>query len=123
MGENSAIAGPRTHWRKTMTTFQNLVFKPKNEGTIPDNVQARVDFDNGYGACVVRGPYTYGGPEGLYELAVFENGSLCYSTPITEDVEGHLSEDDVTALLAQIEALPLASIKQNTSENGDRSGG
>jgi len=48
---------------------------PKNGGT-----QRRYKFPNGYGASVVRGPYTYGGPEGLFELAVFgQDGHLNYS--------------------------------------------
>jgi hypothetical protein len=74
--------------------------------------QAKVMFDNGYGASVVRGPYTYGGDLGLYDLAVLaktEGGkgrTLCYDTPITNDVIGHMTPEDVTATLAKIEALP-----------------
>ena len=33
---------------------------------------------------------------------------LTYDTPITSDVEGHLSESDVTDLLTRIEDLPTA---------------
>ena len=33
-------------------------------------VQKLYRFDNGYGASVVRSQYTYGGKEGLWELAV-----------------------------------------------------
>jgi hypothetical protein len=63
-------------------------------------------FDNGYGASVVVGPYTYGGEDGLYELAVLDsNGKLTYETPITSDVEGYLTEDEVTKLLEQIQLL------------------
>jgi hypothetical protein len=63
-------------------------------------------FDNGYGASVVVGPHTYGGEDGLYELAVLDsNGNLTYETPVTSDVEGYLSEDDVTKLLEQIQNL------------------
>jgi hypothetical protein len=63
-------------------------------------------FDNGYGASVVIGPYTYGSEDGLYELAVLgSDGKLCYDTPVTDDVEGYLSEDDVTKLLEQIQNL------------------
>lgn len=63
-------------------------------------------FDNGYGASVVVGPYTYGGEDGLYELGVLgSNGKLTYDTPVTDDVEGYLSEDDVTRLLEQIQNL------------------
>jgi hypothetical protein len=66
-------------------------------------------FDNGYGASVVVGPHTYGGEDGLYELAVLgKDGHLTYETPVTSDVEGYLSEDDVTKLLEQIQNLEIA---------------
>ena len=86
-----------------MKTFNDLQFKlhPNMNG-----VQARIQFENGYGASVVKGEYTYGGKDGLYELAVLDsNGDLTYSTPVTSDVEGYLSEDDVTKLLEQIQKL------------------
>jgi len=80
-----------------MKTFKDLEF---------NRVQARIYFDNGYGASVVKTPHTYGGDMGLYELAVFgKNGHITYDTPITNDVEGYLSEDDVTNLLEQIQQL------------------
>lgn len=68
-------------------------------------------FDNGYGASVIRGPYTFGGRDGLWELAVLEGVAggawdLCYDTPITSDVIGHLSDDEVDTLLDRIEKLP-----------------
>lgn len=72
---------------------------------IPDSVMARTEFPNGYGASVIRGPYSYGGDEGLYELAVLKGGRVCYDTEITEDVLGHLTEADVTRLLGMIESL------------------
>ena len=67
-------------------------------------------FENGYGASVIRGPYSYGGDRGLFELAVvtFDGDAykLCYDTPITDDVEGYLTESGVQMLLEQIRALP-----------------
>jgi hypothetical protein len=74
-------------------------------------VQKLYRFKNNYGASVVKGEHTYGGNEGLWELAVvhFDTSggfNLCYTTPITQDVEGHLSDDAVEELLAKIEALP-----------------
>jgi len=68
-------------------------------------------FDNGYGASVIRGPYTFGGRDGLWELGVLKkiagNGwQLCYDTPLTSDVIGHLSENEVDTLLDRIEKLP-----------------
>ncbi len=87
-----------------MRTFKDLEFNehPNHLG----GVQARISFENGYGASVVCTPYTYGGDKGLYELAVLDSeGHLTYSTPVTNDVEGYLSEDDVTNLLEQIQKL------------------
>lgn len=68
-------------------------------------------FDNGFGASVVRHSGSYGGLDGLWELAVVsdpwqEGFELRYDTPITDDVVGHLDEDGVAALLDRIEALP-----------------
>lgn len=87
-----------------MKTFNDLEFKiHPNMGM---GIQARIQFDNGFGASIVKGPYTYGGDKGLYELAVLDNnGDLTYDTPITEDVLGHLTEDDVTNILSQIQNL------------------
>ena len=51
-------------------------------------------------------PFFYRSPEKPYELGVFHNGSLCYDTPITNDVIGHLTKAAVSKLLAKIEALP-----------------
>lgn len=75
-------------------------------------VQKLYKFANGYGASVVKGEHTYGGDEGLWELAVIKfktdgDFALDYSTPITEDVEGHLTDDAVEELLTRVEALPL----------------
>lgn len=68
-------------------------------------------FENGYGASVIAGgTYTYGGDEGLKELAVikFYEGDkwrLWYGTEITDDVLGYLTDEDVADLLVRIEAL------------------
>ena len=87
-----------------MKTFKDLEFKehPNHIG----GVQARIQFDNGFGASVVKTPHTYGGDKGLYELAVLDsNGSLTYATPITDDVIGYLRPEDVTDVLAKIQQL------------------
>lgn len=71
-------------------------------------------FPNGYGASVVRHSYSYGSERGLWELAVVTfngtdhyNITLEYSTPVTSDVEGCLSDDDVQRLLKEISELPV----------------
>jgi hypothetical protein len=76
-------------------------------------VKREYRFQNGYGASVVCHEYSYGGRDGLWELAVLkydgDKPALCYDTPITSDVVGYLSDDEVDALLDQIEALPGAA--------------
>ena len=86
-----------------MITFNDLEFKQDIQRGLN---AARIMFDNGYGASVVVGPYTYGGEDGLYELGVLgKDGKLTYDTPVTDDVEGYLSEEGVTQLLKQIQNL------------------
>jgi hypothetical protein len=86
-----------------MKTFNDLEFKDDKQRGLS---AAKIIFDNGYGASVVKGEHTYGGRDGLYELAVLgKDGRLTYETPVTDDVEGYLTEDDVTKLLEQIQLL------------------
>jgi len=90
--------------------------QPIVEGTHPSGlggIQKIYRFDNGYGASVVCTSFSYGGPEGLWELAVIEftgkendKYNLIYDTPITDDVIGYLSEDNLKNLLIEIETLP-----------------
>ena len=70
-----------------------------------DGEQWKFEFDNKYGASVVKCDYSYGGKEGLFELSVLYDDDLCYSTPITDDVIGYLTDDEVSALLDRIEQL------------------
>lgn len=63
------------------------------------------EFANGLGASVIRGATTYGGREGLFELAVMEDGRVCYDTPITDDVMGHLPVVGVISILDKIRDL------------------
>jgi len=87
-----------------MKTFKDLEFKPHPIHT--DGVVSRIFFENGYGASVVKHEYSYGGKDGLYELAVLKkDGGLTYDTPITNDVLGYLSTKDVTEVLIKIQQL------------------
>jgi len=86
-----------------MKTFSDLQFglHPAGQG-----VQARIQFSNGFGASVVKTPYSYGGSQGKYELAVLDqDGRMTYSTEVTNDVVGYLSPDEVTEYLRQIQIL------------------
>jgi hypothetical protein len=77
---------------------------------------ARITFENGYGASVVRHAYSYGGKLGLYELAVIDNkGEICYTTPITDDVIGYLREEDVSEGMIRIQNLPM--IENTNTDN------
>jgi hypothetical protein len=86
-------------------------FSELNFGDHPnwDGVQAKHFFDNGYGVSVIKSSNSYGGGLGLYELAVLkgveDEWHLCYDTPITDDVIGHLTESDVEKLLNEVAAL------------------
>ena len=90
-----------------MKTFNDLDFQPMQFDV---GIQARIYFDNGYGASVIKSPHSYGGNQDLYELAVIKDDAICYDTPITDDVLGYLTEDDVTKYLRQIQEL---KIKEN----------
>ena len=86
-----------------MKQFNDLQFKKHRE---LNGVVARITFDNGYGASVVKHEYSYGGKDGLYELAVLDkDGELTYETPITNDVIGYLREQDVTEVMEKIQKL------------------
>jgi len=89
-----------------MKTFNDLQFKEHPKGAVYGGIISRIIFDNEYGASIVQGPYSYGGGDGLYELAVVgKNDEICYDTPVTGDVEGYLSEAQVTDLLIKIQQL------------------
>jgi hypothetical protein len=82
-----------------------------------DGVQELYRFDNDYGASVVSHRLSYGGEDGLWELAVIKwdnytgleshegEYEIVYHTPITDDVVGWLTWPMVAELLKQIEAL------------------
>jgi hypothetical protein len=84
-------------------TFEDIDFE-RNEDL--DGVVGRIMFDNGYGASVVRHIMSYGGKLGLFELAVLDKDEeLTYDTPITNDVVGHLTPEEVTNYLIKIQEL------------------
>lgn len=88
--------------------FEDLEFQ-SHQSYPTEGIAAKVFFDNGFGASVVRFPGSYGYHEGLYEMAVISGNEdeweLRYDTPITDDVIGWLSEEDVTKKLQEIESI------------------
>lgn len=94
-----------------MKKFNDLVFVPHSLC----GKKARISFDNGYGASIICNSMSYGGSEGLYELAVLDSkGKITYDTPITNDVLGFLTPDKVSEVLIQIQSLPK---KENITVN------
>ena len=62
-------------------------------------------YPNGYGVSVICHDHSYG-----LELAVLkgnkESSSICYDTPITDDVIGHLTIKDLYEICKRIKMLP-----------------
>lgn len=85
---------------KIMKEFKDLQFVSGTSTAI----MARMLFDNGYGVSVISGGLAYG-KKGQYEIAVLKDGELCYDTPITSDVIGYLSEEEVTSYMKEIQQL------------------
>jgi len=88
------------------------MFEPYLERELNGGVQKLYRFDNGYGASVVRHEFSYGHERGLWELAVIDfsvedddNWVIDYTTPITNDVLGYLSDEDVNRNLKKISEL------------------
>ena len=87
--------------------------------TVGTGTQCLIFFPNGYGASIVQFYITpmfsgrkvgsYGIDQNLWELAILKgeegNWDLTYSTPIADDVIGHLTEDEVGDYLDQIQSL------------------
>lgn len=100
------------------THSQHVVSEPPLPG-LPRS-QWLYRFQNGYGASVIRGAGSYGGPEGLFEVAVIrytgsgaEDFDVLPSLPhapwlsdLAGDVHGWCSEEDVAALITRIAAIP-----------------
>ena len=82
--------------------IKDLDFKPHHSnGTI-----AKAKFPNGYGASVITGEMFYTSETQPYEIAVLDDGSITYNTPVTDDVCGYLTESEANGILKQISELP-----------------
>lgn len=85
-------------------TMQDFIV---HAGDILDGVQVVFRFPNNYGASVIKHHFSYD-----VELAVVKFNSednddwnICYTTPITDDVLGYLSEDELYKTLIEIKSL------------------
>jgi len=89
-----------------MKKFEDLEFELINDAPFMVGKKSRMHFDNGYGVSVVSHSYSYGGRDGLYELAVLDsNDEITYDTTVTSDVIGYLTEEDVSNIMKQVQEL------------------
>ena len=77
--------------------------------------RVRIYLSNGYSLSVIRGQYTYGGSEGLFEIALFNKDEISYDDPndtegVFCDVIGYLTQDEVKKHLEIAEAIASASV-------------
>jgi hypothetical protein len=92
--------------KEKMKTFEDLKFRRDDMGKHAFEI-----FPNHYGISVIRGPYSYGGKQGLYEIAVLimtpemKYSEICYDTPIADDVVGYLTPEKVTEYMKKIQEL------------------
>ena len=67
-------------------------------------------FPNGYGVSIVKHGFSYGSRQGLWEMAVLKGNEkshdITYDTPITNDVIGYLSDEEVNDYCKQVSELP-----------------
>lgn len=71
------------------------------------NEQYILPLDDGYEVSVIRGPVTYGGDEGLFEMAIRDAEHRCSAYDVDVDifggdVLGYLTEEQVTEHLATL---------------------
>ena len=83
--------------------FKDLKFTPHSLDL--QGRHAIVKFDNGFGASIIQTNFSRGGRMGLFELAVLKDGHVDSTTPVTDDVLGNLTEEDVMLVLDQIQKL------------------
>jgi len=89
-----------------MKKFEDLEFKILDDAPYMFGKQAKLQFDNGFGVSVVSHTFSYGGKDGLFEVAVLDKeGKLTYETSVTNDVIGYLNPEEVTEVMKQVQKL------------------
>lgn len=101
------------------------------EHWIPGSKHIILTFKNGYGASIIP-EYHYPRRNnsadsvkdrkiipGMYEVAVFYNGELCYDTPITNDVLRSKNDPEVQDIVEKIQRLEHITIHHLHEEDED----
>jgi hypothetical protein len=81
-------------------TFENITEGLKGYHRI-------VDCENGYQVSIISHSFSYGGPQGLFEVALLnDKGVIIYDESLGfSDVVGHLEFEDVGAIIKAIRSL------------------
>ena len=94
-----------------MKKFKDLKFTPNPYGF---GFHSAIQFKNGYEVSIVCGSFHYCSPQenlydahmyDTYEVAVLKDGDLCYDNPITDDVLGYQTPENIIGILKQIQML------------------
>tara|TARA_B100001559_G_scaffold296392_1_gene279470 strand:+ start:241 stop:507 length:267 start_codon:yes stop_codon:yes gene_type:complete len=86
--------------------FADIKFS-KTDNDFPKSIQAILPFGD-YDLSIVQSDFSYGGKQGLYEIAVFKGKNMIEMPGITEEgdtVKGFLSENDVESIIEKMEAI------------------
>ena len=96
-----------------------FIYKPTETKHLFSGVQHRFVFPNGYGASVICHDGSYGGKEGLWEIAVIDlsTDEIIDAPPGRDNVLGYLTVDEVNNYLCWIqsrqqETVQMFSIRQ-----------
>lgn len=76
------------------------------ESNIFGGIRYVADFDNKYSISIIKHSDSYGREEDKWEIAVLHNGELCYDTPVTDDVVGWLTDEEVIEYFFKVKFLP-----------------
>ena len=95
-----------TQLESTYTKTLKALSTEYEEKDVWDGYRYVASFDNGYGISIVKHKYSYGSEDDMWEIAVMKGEEICYDTPITDDVIGWLSPDEVMDYAMEIKALP-----------------
>lgn len=84
-----------------MKTFDDLQFE---DHPIGEGKKARLNFNNGYGVSVITGSKYFCCDAYTYEVAVLKDDCICYSTPITDDVLGYQTKNQISRIMKEIQS-------------------
>ena len=95
-----------------MKTFSEIPFK---ETDMPKGIQSLIKFGDEYELSIVKSDFSYGGKQGLYEIAVFKGNYQVELPGITahgDTVKGFLTKDEVVAIIKKMHLVTGKEPKQ-----------